>query len=518
MKKIFTLTLIALCGLQALAQSAQDALRYSQTYYTGTARSAAMGNAMTAVGGDFGSLSINPAGSAVYPFSEVVFTPALHSSISRSDYLSNNTQENYSRLGLTNFGYIGAYSTNNRSRTGLISFNLGIGYNGMNNFTERFSATGNTNESSWLAALAANTDGTFALDLDWNDHYSPFHNANHRWSSILAWNSSLLDTIPGTHGYGYKGASEIYFNDNSFGIPGTLQQDYTRKVYGNVGEYLINGSVNISHKLFLGMSIGFQNVWYNYEESYSERAMNPNDYAAQTAFESFTHTYNHSTTGTGVNLKFGAIFVPFKFLRLGASIHTPTWMTLYDEWDETIDAYFSSGNPRNIYLESPVGEYKYKVNTPFKWNVGAAVTLGSYGVISADYEQVSYNKIKMNSSEFKNPFAGENQYMRRNYQTTHNFRLGAELNIPVVSLRGGYAYYGNPEKDYGSESHIASAGLGFQSKHFFMDLTYMQRFEKKEYFSLYDDIYDGSDLLISAPIGEQATSNWKLLLSIGFRF
>jgi len=518
MKKILTLALIGLCFLQVRGQSAEDALRYSQVFYTGTARSAAMGNAMTAVGGDFGALSINPAGSAIYPFSEVVFTPALHSTITESDYLSNDIRKNYSRLGITNFGYIGAYPTGNRSQHGLISFNLGIGYNSLNNYTERFSASGSTNESSWLAALAYETDGIHATSLDWNDHNSPFYNTNHRWSSILAWNSSLLDTIPGTRGYGYKGASEIYFNDDSFGVPGTLQQSYNRKVYGFTGEYLINGSVNISHKLFLGMSIGLQNISYRYAENYSEKALNPGDYAAQTAFESFTHTYNQSTNGMGVNLKFGAIFVPFKFLRLGASIHTPTWMRLTDEWDETIEAYFSSGNPRNIYLESPIGEYTYKVSTPFRWNVGAAVTMSSFGVISIDYEQVSYDKIKMRSSEYRNPFDEENQNIRRNYQTTHNIRLGAEFNLPVVSLRGGYAYYGNPEKDYGSENHIASAGLGYQNNGFFVDLTYMQRFEKKEYFSLYSDIYDGPDLLIPAPTGEQATSNWKLLLSIGLRF
>jgi hypothetical protein len=46
-----------------------DGLTFSQNNYYGTARSIGMGNAMTAVGGDLGSIGINPAGSAVYNFS-----------------------------------------------------------------------------------------------------------------------------------------------------------------------------------------------------------------------------------------------------------------------------------------------------------------------------------------------------------------------------------------------------------------------------------------------------------------
>ena len=64
MKKL--LILIALMAPFALAgQNAWDAMRYSQVNYQGTARSLALGNAVTALGGDFGSITLNPAASAV---------------------------------------------------------------------------------------------------------------------------------------------------------------------------------------------------------------------------------------------------------------------------------------------------------------------------------------------------------------------------------------------------------------------------------------------------------------------
>ena len=48
------------------AQDLVDALRYSQIQIQGTARSGSMGNAFGALGGDFTSVSINPAGIGLY--------------------------------------------------------------------------------------------------------------------------------------------------------------------------------------------------------------------------------------------------------------------------------------------------------------------------------------------------------------------------------------------------------------------------------------------------------------------
>ena len=64
------------------AQSAYDAYNYSYTDYYGTARSIALGNAFTALGGDIGGITVNPAGSGVYRYSEIELT--LGGSFSRT--------------------------------------------------------------------------------------------------------------------------------------------------------------------------------------------------------------------------------------------------------------------------------------------------------------------------------------------------------------------------------------------------------------------------------------------------
>ena len=47
---------LLLFGTAAIAQNAYDALRFSEQYQEGTARSVAMGNAFTALGGDMGGM------------------------------------------------------------------------------------------------------------------------------------------------------------------------------------------------------------------------------------------------------------------------------------------------------------------------------------------------------------------------------------------------------------------------------------------------------------------------------
>ena len=78
MKKL-GLILIAVISMFTgiLAQNVDDALRYSQIFYGGTARFMSMGGAFTALGGDISSLSQNPAGIGVFRSSEVTVTPQL---------------------------------------------------------------------------------------------------------------------------------------------------------------------------------------------------------------------------------------------------------------------------------------------------------------------------------------------------------------------------------------------------------------------------------------------------------
>ena len=72
MKKIFLLAAICACSQYISAQEPADALRYSWTTSSGTARQQAIGGAMTSLGGDISATFVNPAGLGFYKTGDFV--------------------------------------------------------------------------------------------------------------------------------------------------------------------------------------------------------------------------------------------------------------------------------------------------------------------------------------------------------------------------------------------------------------------------------------------------------------
>ena len=124
MKKLVYTISILLITCSAIAQDLTDALRYSNYKIRGTARSAAMGNAFGALGGDFTSLSINPAGVAVYRSGEFTFTPSVGKISVDGTYLGNKSTDSKYNVSLDNMGYVTTIPTGSNSESGLVSFSL----------------------------------------------------------------------------------------------------------------------------------------------------------------------------------------------------------------------------------------------------------------------------------------------------------------------------------------------------------------------------------------------------------
>lgn len=512
-RKFISLVALAFMGNSLMAQNVYDALRYSEQYSEGTARSVAMGNAFVALGGDMGAFSINPASSAVYRYSEIVFTPSITVASNTSDYLGSSQSASKVRPGISNVGFVTSVNTG-REHTGLISWSAGVVFNKQNNYTYSQKVHGKTDQTSWLSSLAYNTDGINASSMDMGGKYDPFFYSPAGWNSILAWNNSLLDTLPGTDN-AYIAATEN-LNGNDISVGGMLGQNYKCYSVGNVTEAVLNWAGNFSNKLYIGVNLGIQSILYEYEELYSEEAQNSNYF--NSGFRYFSQGYRYHATGTGVNLKVGAIYVPARWMRLGASISTPTWMYLDEEWENGMNSEFDDGYRQNLI--SPLGTYNYQLNTPFRWNIGAAFVLGDKGVVSADYECVDYSRAKFKGVDYEFGYDEENSYIRQVLGKQNIVRVGAEVNASeVCALRAGWQYYSSPYKDGASSdvTQLLSFGAGYvipcDYRDFFIDLAYQQKVgTAEEKFSLYRD----TD--IAAPIGASKNSTWKLMLSVGFRF
>jgi len=508
MKKLIllTATLLLLNGILS-AQNAMGALNFSQYQYEGTAKSLAMGNAVTSLGGDIYSISINPAASAVYRYSEFSLTPSLNFINNNVSYLGTDTKKSNIRADFASIGYIATKNLGNRSAVKNVNF--GIAYNLLNNYNSSYTVSGRTDESSWLGSLAYYTNGYLNTDLNVGTGWNAFYDSDAPWRSILAWNTNLLD--PDNDNRTYVGATENK-NGNIISTAGPLNQTFTRTTSGYLGEIVINGGVNILDKLYLGANLSIQTLSYSDKQRYSEYAENLSLF--QSKFADFSHHYRQTTSGTGINLKLGVIVTPVAGLRVATSISTPTWMTLTDTWDENIIARFSDGYTSPL-VQSPEGVFEYRINTPFRWNLGASYVIGNIGVISADYENVNYGNILMiDNNGNQNEFRDENRIIEQYFQNSSIYRVGAEIRpIKNLALRAGYSMYTSPDVDFDTNKSYISAGLGFSSRGFFADIGFQKMLNYSEYFTLYDD-YD----IIMAPTGTLKSSTLKVLFTIGFRF
>ena len=517
MKKIITLFLSLTVAAGLFAQTADDALNIAQEYYEGTARSMAMGNAFTALGGDLGAIGINPASSGVFRCSQITFSPSLTTSRSASSYLGNSSSARNTGFTISNFGTVLTFDTGNY--TGLLNYNFGVVYNKSNSFRSIMRAAGTTSNSSMLSSLASGLEGIYWEDIDLEKTSNPYTSSYASWPAILAWNTYVLAPLS-TLGGKYADVNDSYlastenYNEatDELQIGGPLDQKFNRKTYGSNEQYSFNFGGNISDMFYFGVNLNCHAINQTIEEYYEEVAQSSALF--QDGFVSMDNSFWLRTQGTGINFKFGAIVTPFAGLRLGATVSTPTWYTLTDEWDYTMNTAFNNGNSYTEY--SPTGTYSYKLTAPMRWSVGAAYTAAGFGLLSVDYESVNYaGTVLKDYNGNYGIFSDENNYMAGSFTNAHILRVGAELRLGErIALRGGYQNY-SPAVKGAASRNAWSAGIGFNlGQSATLDFAWTKLASQSDNFQLYDE-YSG---YVSVPQGINTHSLSKVVCTLGFKF
>ena len=489
MKRIY-LILMMTCIVGAVsAQTIDDALRFSKHEYNGTARSTAMGGAFGALGGDFSSLSINPAGIAVYRSSEFTFTPSIELTKSEN---SNVSEDKYS-FTIGNIGYVGSVVPRMAPSKGIQNFNFAIGYNRVANFNREGFLMTIESPTSRIDLWANMANGTNPDDL------YPFEEQ-------LAYDTYLINP---DDDLAYQ--SVLYEND-------VMDQMKYIDEKGYIGEYILSAGINISHKLYLGATIGIQDVYYKSTTTYKETilGLDGNVIPNESALDEFTFREFQKTTGAGANFKIGAIFRPTPNLRLGAAIHTPTYYNLDERYDTFMSSQFSaemSGSPEfpedgNAYhaeYSKNVVRNNFDLETPFRTILSGAYLFGKKAILSVDYEMIDYSDAEFDGEDY----IGLNQDIANSYQSTYNLRIGGEYRLSHnISLRGGYAKIGDPYKGRIDEScELYSGGFGFKQNNFFFDLAYQYKEYDEDYV-----FYEGSDIVTLN------NKNHQLRMTFGFKF
>ena len=480
MKRIaFAMIATLIISLPALSQNENDAFRYSFMKPGGTARFTSMGGAFGALGGDFSSLSTNPAGLAIFRSSEITFTPTLDFALVESTYYGSTQDDMKYNFNFNNLGVVFAIPiTRPIDQPGWKSVNFGFGINRHNNFNQRWVAEGFNPQSSLMTDFLNQAIGEGSIsNLD-------------DFSTGLAWDTWLLYQVNGQFAVDMPNG-------------GVLQRQETNSS-GSIREFVLSVGANYNDFLFLGATLGLPSVRYEESSVFVETDRDNNN----SIFKSLTYTNKFITSGSGFNLKVGAIIRPTDMVRLGVAVHTPTFFKLKDEYNAIMRSSLNLSDYTN-YSSSPNGWFRYELNTPLKAIGSLGLVFGTAGLVSFDYEYVDYTRMRLRSDDYI--FSSENNIIRENFTAQHNLRLGGELRVDPLVLRGGYAFYSSPYKtgvNDGQQS-VVSAGIGIREKHYFIDFAYAYTFFREDYY-LYSAQFVN-------PVDNQYSLS-RFMLTLGFRF
>lgn len=451
--KISIFNLAIFFSLIVSSQNEVDALRYSRLMHGGTARSMAMGGAFSSLGADFSTLSMNPAGIAMYKKSEMMFTPIVGNTITEANYLGTLKDEFRYNFNFSNIGVVFAGNLNQKSeKPDFKGFQFGFGLNRQQSFQARANIQGFNENHTILDAYVARANGVNFNNLD------PF-------GTQLAFNTYLIDTVGGSNQY-----SQAHY--------GGATQRKTIATKGGINEMVMTFGANYDDRLYFGATIGLPFVSYEELSTYAEIDTDEN----LPNFQSLTITDELKTYGTGFNMKVGMIFRATDWLRVSGAAHTPTFYSLTDEFSTRMQSKLESIG--SFTDKSPIGKNTYTLMTPGRVLGGIGLVFPKVGIFSFDIERVNYANSRLRERDVFSDFEPQNDAIKSTYQAANNYRLGIEILAAPFSFRGGYAYYGSPFKsgiNDGSESFI-TGGLGIRDRDYFFDLAYNYSLKKEDYY------------------------------------
>ncbi len=420
---------------------------------------------------------------------ELMLTPALRFSNTESTLAGNGNfgaDESKSHFRFDNIGIV--FNTT-PAKGNWKTFNVGIGYNQLANYNQGIYYVGNSGGTilnNWFAEAQAVLPNGSEDDLD------PF-------GSRLAYD-----------------VNAIYFQNNALTYDfaadpnATVEHSQTLTQSGTMNEMVLSFAGNFKEKLMIGATVGVPFVRYRLSGEYNETDIG----SVVEYFDNLSYTENLNTDGIGVNLKFGVIYRVSQAVRLGAAFHTPTWLSLNDDYSNTFSYQYTDANGvSSDQAQSPSGDFDYKLATPWRASFSGAVLIQKSGFISAEIEWVDYSANRYNfTADIANTANQQaeravNTQIQRLYEPKMNLRVGGEATLDNFRLRAGVNLLGKPYADESGFNMAYTAGAGVRGESFYLDLGYR--------------LSTGEGSVIPYAGAAQVTAKTRVsdfLLTVGFKF
>ncbi len=497
-----------------------DALLFSRTSFGGTARFQSLGGANTALGGDISNINGNPAGLAFFRRSEMTISPSFLLGQTSTDFydagfLDNTVADGKNNFNVANFGVVFSQAKEDQEPGAWRGGSVGLSITRVNNFQNQFSYNGFNFSSSKSDFYVEQANGISEGNLQNLDLLQYEYQR-------AAYFAFLVNP--------FEDGSNQYFtfarNENEEIFAPIFQEELIEN-RGSQYQVAFSAAGNYNDKFYFGGTLGLSILNYRQDRRYAEDFLDATDPSGAFSFlDLFSETNRVNVTGTGVNATVGMIFRPVDAFRIGASVSTPTFFAMNEEFTTTFaSSIFSATDPNvidNFEESTAPGSFNYSLRTPWRATVGGAFFFKKLGFISLDAEYVLYDKMNLRNREFAGIFDGDNQTIAQLYQPALNIRAGGELRYNIFRFRGGFALEGDPFDDFSGGGTFnrsitrLTGGLGIRQKEWYADLGVVH----SQFNSTYQpysfeagSIYQGL-----APFTEIRNRFTNVILSLGFFF
>lgn len=487
MKKALLFPVILIYSLTGYTQNEADALRYSQAMYGGTARFVSMGGAFGALGADLSVMNVNPAGIAIYRSSELAATPSLLYNKSMSSFAGDDAIDSKYKFNFDNIGFVSTYKTD-KEENDWKTTNFGLTYSRAASFNSSVTIEGVNNSNSMIDFFVNRANGYRSENLDY-------------FIEGLAYETDLIEVIPG---------DSLHYRNPFSKYGETQRKEINTK--GGISEYTFSLGSNYKNLLYLGAALSIHKLKYEESSGYTEIA--EGDILGK--MESFTYSQYIRTSGTGYSFKLGAIARPIDWIRVGASIHTPVFYTLQDNFHSKLERKFDDGETKSSISDDTDFISDWELTTPVKAIVSAGFVVNKIALVGIEYEYTDFSTSKLNDAKAEYSYNSENKAIQKSYRAVSNFRAGAEYAIDNFRVRGGFGFYDSPYKSsmLNKNAYVLSfsGGFGIKTSNSFLDLTYVHATG-----STYEYLYALYDNPGTSPAKTTTATN-RLMLTLGYKF
>ena len=468
MNKYILGTLVFIMSSVAMsAQQMTDAIQITDTQINGTARYTAMGGAFGALGGDLSAIALNPASSAVFTTSYVAGTLGTTKKETNSSYFTTKMQSVANPFDFNQLGGVFVFDNKDDDWS---RFSFALNVNRDNALRNHYTISGRNTQASvidYFKSIADDAHIPLSLvrtqsgeTLDDLYQYLGENESFDAQQVFLGYNSYLLNPLDATD------------DNNTTYIPADNYVSSDQELFianrGFNDNFTLNLGATYKKKTYLGVSLNLYSYKFEQGANFTE-----NGVGASTIK---TVRFNNSLTtkGEGVSFSLGIIQRFTDYLRIGLTYNSPKYYTIKDELTQSLETVRNDGGNLITQIVDPTitNIYpEYDLIVPSKMAVSAAIVVGKYGLISADYAYQNKANIRMKPDA---DFLTVNQDIKTNLKAVSTFRLGTEWRLGGMSVRAGYALEQSPYKNLAvrGDRISYSAGLGYRFEGITLDVAY----------------------------------------------